>query len=103
MLAAVRELAPSTGVAAACRALGVPRSSYYRGQGQLAVPSTSRNAARVAAASGPAAADDVGRQRGRARALTPDERANVRDLLNSDRFADRSPRQVYATLLSEGQ
>ncbi len=27
----------------------------------------------------------------------------MRDILNSERFADLSPRQVYATLLDEGQ
>jgi putative transposase len=102
MMAAVTELVPTLGVAAACRALGVPRSSYYRTQPQLAAPSASPDEERPAA-SGPAAADGAGRHRRPSRALTPDERANVRELLNSDRFADRSPREVYATLLDEGQ
>jgi putative transposase len=31
------------------------------------------------------------------------ERAEVRAILNSERFADQSPRQVYAELLEEGQ
>jgi putative transposase len=33
------------------------------------------------------------------RALAPQERQEVIDVLNSDRFVDRSPAQVYATLL----
>jgi putative transposase len=31
------------------------------------------------------------------------EKAQVRDLLNSERFQDQPPREVYATLLDEGQ
>jgi putative transposase len=34
--------------------------------------------------------------------LSASERAQVRDLLNSERFGDSAPRQVYATLLDEG-
>jgi len=37
-----------------------------------------------------------------ARALSQTERIEVRDLLNSARFCDASPRQVWATLLDEG-
>jgi putative transposase len=36
------------------------------------------------------------------RALSPAERAEVRAVLNSERFADCAPREVYATLLDEG-
>jgi putative transposase len=36
-----------------------------------------------------------------ARALSEDERLAVRDVLNSERFVDSAPRQVYATLLDE--
>ena len=36
-------------------------------------------------------------------ALTEQERRQVRDVLNSERFQDRAPRQVYAALLDEGQ
>jgi putative transposase len=36
------------------------------------------------------------------RALTGDERETVRQVLNSERFQDCSPRQVYAQLLEEG-
>jgi putative transposase len=35
--------------------------------------------------------------------LTPEEREVVRQTLNSERFQDSAPRQVYATLLDEGE
>ena len=37
-----------------------------------------------------------------ARALAPDERATVLEHLHSERFQDKAPAQVYATLLDEG-
>ena len=37
------------------------------------------------------------------RALSAEERAQIREVLNSERFADASPREVYATLLDEGR
>jgi transposase InsO family protein len=37
-----------------------------------------------------------------ARALSAGERSGVREVLNSERFQDCSPREVYATLLDEG-
>lgn len=37
------------------------------------------------------------------RALPSGERADVRQVLNSERFADQPPREVYATLLDEGK
>ncbi len=80
---AVDELAPSIGVAAACRVLSVPRSRLYR----VRRPAHERFAHPRPAPS---------------RALRPHEQALVRDVLNSDRFQDASPRQVYATLLDEG-
>jgi len=36
------------------------------------------------------------------RALSSEERAHVKAVLNSERFADCAPREVYATLLDEG-
>jgi putative transposase len=38
-----------------------------------------------------------------ARALAPTERQAVLDVLHSERFCDRSPAEVHATLLEEGQ
>jgi len=38
-----------------------------------------------------------------ARALSQVEKIKVRAELNSERFQDRSPREVYATLMNEGR
>jgi putative transposase len=85
MLAGAQELAPSVGVAAACAALGVPRSSYYQTQ-------------RPDRPSAPAQPRRRPRQ-----ALSPEQEQTIRDLLNSERFVDQAPRTIYATLLDEGQ
>ena len=42
MLAAVAEAAPALGVTLACRALGVPRASYYRSLSPPVVACTSQ-------------------------------------------------------------
>ena len=84
MIAAARELAPRVGKVEACRTLGLPRASYYRaGQGPVEkTPPESR--------------------RTPARALSGAERQVVLETLHSDRFVDRTPAEVYATLLDEG-
>jgi len=82
MHTAVSELAAQVGVTAACRVLGVPRSSYYRARR----PAPQRVRQRAPAPRG----------------LTPDERAHIRALLTSERFVDCAPRAIYATLLDEG-
>ena len=66
---------------ALCRALQLPRSAVYRRREPARPPAP--------------------RPRSR-RALTADEQVTVRDTLNSPRFQDHAPRQVYATLLDEG-
>lgn len=71
----------AVGVSQACASLGVPRSQYYRRQQSKAEPGTSSRSRR---------------------ALSEHEKNQVRQLLNSERFCDASPRQVYATLLDEG-
>jgi putative transposase len=90
MQTAVSELAPVMGIAEACRVLEVPRSTYYRQQPSAPVDEPPRPAA-------PARAT-----RRSPRALRREERAQIRALLNSERFADCAPREVYATLLDEG-
>lgn len=77
----VETLAPVTGIVAACQAFNVSRASLYRRKGR----------------------SPVAARRGRtpARALSVDERQTVCDVLHSERFADKSPAQVYATLLDE--
>ena len=88
---AVTRLAPTVGVLAACDVLGVARASFYRQRPVLGPPQR--------------------RQRSRlrperpvsARALSRAERASVLTILHAERFQDRSPAAVQATLLDEGQ
>ena len=75
-------LSQDVGVAPACRALAVPRATYYRTMS----PSMSRE---------PAPRPTP------ARALKPDERAKVLDLLNSERFCDMAPAAAYSVLMDE--
>lgn len=68
----------------ACQALGIPRASYYRhGHKPKSVD-------RPARAPSP-------------RALSGEERQRVKNMLYSKRFADKAPRQVFATLLDKGE
>ncbi len=83
-IAAVKLLAKDLGVAPACRVVGIPRSTYY--------PSIQ--------APGPRPPKQ---RRGRSlRRLPAAQQAEIRALLNSERFRDLPPRQIYATLLNEG-
>lgn len=77
------ELAAKIGVKSACQALNVPRSRVYRERQGRGVSERKR---RMSVASG----------------LSSVERVAVRETLNSERFMDQAPRQVYATLLDEG-
>jgi putative transposase len=86
MRATVTQLAQKTNTKQACDQLAYPRSSYYR---QQQVKPTVTEPRPVPTPS--------------PRALPPAEQDRVRDLLNSERFADSSPRQMYGTLLDEGQ
>ena len=83
MMNAVDQLAPTVGVASACNALGLARASFYRRPVFGPMPLKIRPSP--------------------ARALSPEERANVRTLLNSTRFQDCAPAAIQATLLDEGQ
>jgi putative transposase len=86
MIQTAEELATSQGVAAACVALAVPRSSLYR--------------ARPAPSPAPVPPEPAARP-APPRALSPAEKEQVRELLNSERFQDLAPREVYAELLDE--
>jgi putative transposase len=79
-------LAEKLGVLTACQALNIPRSGLYR----------SRQA--VAAKPQPPCEPVIS-----PRALSQAEKAEVRQILNSERFQDQAPREVYATLIDEGQ
>ena len=84
-MTAVKELAPDVGTAAACRAIGVARATWYRHQNP-AEPSSER-------------ANTTGHQ---PRALTTCQRQTVLDTLHSSRFVDQAPAAVYTSLLDEG-
>ena len=87
-------LAHDVGVLPACEALGVDRSSYYRRHPILGPMERGDQAAADAIAAIPATASP--------RALSPIERSTVLACLHEERFQDRSPAAVYATLLDEG-
>jgi putative transposase len=80
---AVSELTPVVGTTGACAAVGRPRATHYR---RLNPPA-------------PKAKREPTSQ---PRALTPDERQGVLDLLHEERFVDMAPPTVYAKLLDEG-
>ena len=81
MIATTEQLAPRLGLRTACDILQVPRSSVYRARQPQPAPRPR-----------PAPV----------RALSAAEREAVHQTLNSERFADQAPREVYATLLDEG-
>ena len=81
MIEAAEDLGKHTGVSKACRVLTVPRSRLYRARKPKRPP-----AARPTPK----------------RALSLEEKGTVHQMLNSERFQDCSPREVYATLLDEG-
>ena len=83
-MTAISQVGPRVGVTLACKALGVCKSSYYR----FRKP-----------------AGDVVRKplaKPHFRAITAAEETKILGYLNSDRFMDSSPREVYARLLDEG-
>lgn len=80
MMQAAEQLGRQIGISAACAYLGVPRSSLYRARQPQPAPQARPTPART---------------------LSPEERAAVRQVLNSERFQDSAPRQVYATLLDD--
>jgi putative transposase len=87
MIQAVKDLVPMAGITTACQALNLPRSSFYRVQRPSAPTVTAPDLAR----------------RPSPRALTAPEKESVRAVLNSERFQDQAPREVYATLLDEAR
>jgi putative transposase len=78
--AALKHLVPLVGIAPACNALGVNRASYYRWQKP---PAPKKPRPRPI------------------RALSHEEKAHVVEVLDSERFMEKAPRQVYAELLDE--
>lgn len=83
-MSAISELSTQTGTAAACDALGLPRSTYYRQRKEKKT-------------------GDAQRERpAPPLALSAAEEQHVLDILHEERFWDKNPYQVYATLLDEG-
>jgi putative transposase len=70
----------------ACELLGQSRATHYRRRQPKPDPAVVRERRRAA----------------QPRALTDSERAEVLEVLHSDRFVDESPATVWATLLDEG-
>jgi putative transposase len=83
---AITTLCPIVGAAAACRAVGQPRSSWYRHHRRSPSPSRPPRPA----------------PRPQPRALSAAEQARVLEVLHSERFVDQAPASVWATLLDEG-
>ena len=82
MIATTEQLAKTIGVSAACRVLSVIRSSLYRMRPKAEIlPKPERLPS--------------------PRALPLAEKEIVRQELNSERFSDQAPREVFATLLDE--
>ena len=84
---AVVDLSAVVGIKAACAALGVARAGFYRRGGAPPLGDGARPSMR----------------RSPARALGAEERVAVLATLHDERFRDRSPAAVQATLLDEGQ
>lgn len=80
---AVKEIGSKIGVAPACAALGLPRATYYRRLRPKPAERSTRHAP--------------------PRALPPEERQQVLDVLNESRFQDLAPPEVHAALLDEGK
>src|SRR3954465_8935220 len=86
MMQAATALTAESGLTAgACAALGLARASVYRARARLLRPAPSRST-RLAPP----------------RALGPEARRRVLDLLRTPRFVDLAPAEIYATLLDEG-
>jgi putative transposase len=79
----VQELAPAIGIVTACVVLGLARAAYYR----CLRPRPSQP--RATRPSPP-------------RALSAPQRQQLLEVLHGERFVDRAPAEVYATLLDEG-
>lgn len=80
---AAKSLSEETTISNACACLGVPRSSFYRVQSKK----SSCNSLDVRPPL----------------ALSEEEKSAVIELMHSERFADKTPYEIYGTMLDEGQ
>ncbi|WP_101836346.1 DDE-type integrase/transposase/recombinase, partial [Frankia canadensis] len=83
------DLAEVVGPKNACDLVGRSRATFYRHH-------------RPPVSVSPRRSPKPHKERVQPRALSAEERARVLEVLNSERFADASPAQVWATLLDEG-
>ena len=81
-MAATRSLSTEIGITPACHAFGIVRSGFYRGPRPATAPAPRPSPPRT---------------------LSSEERQAVLATLHSDRFVDKAPATVYATLLDEGR
>ena len=82
-MTACKELSAEVGTAAACRSLDIARPTFYR---RLSEGTDLGPAIHVKPP----------------RTLSESEREQVLDILHTERFVDKAPTEVYATLLDEG-
>ena len=82
---ALDTLAPDVGTKAACEALGISRASLYRQKETRQTPIV-----------------EPAKRSAPARALGPEEKRRVIELMHSERFMDKAPQEIHATLLDEG-
>lgn len=82
---AVETLAPNVGTKSACKALGISRAGIYRHRATRLVPKVQR------------------KRPAPPRSLSVPEKQEVLDMLHTERFKDKAPQEVYATLLDEEQ
>jgi putative transposase len=84
-MSAIEEVGCAANTAVMCRSLGLARATLYRHRRPVR-PKRERG----------------GRMKP-PRALLPEERSEVLEILHSERFADQSPSEVQVTLLEEGR
>ena len=80
------DLSYEVGRKAACEAIAVPRATFYRHLDRSLNPCA-----------------DEGSRPAPPLSLTCGERQNVVDILHSEKFQDKAPYEVYATLLDDGE
>ncbi len=80
---AVSNLANQVGVKPACEALNIARTTFYRNRKKTPYTPVQRPAPPLS--------------------LSAEERASVLEVLNSERFQDKSPYEIYPAILDEGK
>ena len=82
---AAKSLSNEIPISEACASLGVPRSSFYRAQCPKKKPVEGDNKSKPPLA------------------LSDQEKRSVIELLHDGRFADKTPYELYGSLLDEGE